>query len=684
MMEKNESKSVDECAKNIIPETNNMPECANSIVPETKNITEYAKPIDEIFNERETFIVVGFTGGTGAGCTSASGILGTSLFEELKLHKPKSREFLNSEERKYEIIYDYAKYHWDPFTSISMSDMIISFIVQDGYANMLELIKSVLKINEDIFKDAKINDTKFEDYFKDLCEEFNVCLEDNSGYNTLKRTDNNVDISDKEIKCLERISKVREVFKECLAERSFNSDNHENPKANAYTYFLQTVGDNLRVSGKTLGGEFSGKHMAILARRANGFIKAFRRKNRENNENVKKTLLCIDAIRNPYEATYFQDRYNAFYLVAINTDYEERRRRLSKEWGLSDKQFSDLYNKEYPKLKGNDVFTKIDIGACCELGDIHINNPKEVSDNKYFLTEQLVKYVTLMKHPGLITPSAIERCMQVAYNAKLNSGCLSRQVGAVITDAAFSIKAVGWNSTPEHQVPCNLRHLVRYFNNLDENEFSSFEMNDNEFSKTLKSKYDDLVNFAKNQNKSKTVSSYDVVKALGGRHYPYCFKDVYQKSNQVHTRSLHAEENAFLQLAKNGGEGIKGGNLFTTASSCVLCSKKAYHLGIKNIYYIIPYPDIAQSHIISFGKPDNEHNPKNILFSGAIGRAYTSLYTQRIAFKDELEYLVPSTDKNKDIIKRLNQITEFFKDGKAAKGWAEIQKLELEKPAKNE
>ncbi len=652
-------------------------------VARTKNAVKNAKPIDEIFNERENFIVVGFTGGTGAGCTSAAKILGTNLFEELKLHRPKSREFINSEERKYEIIYDYAKYHWDPFTSISMSDMIISFIVQNGYEDMLKLIKSVLNFDDINFNNTKIDDMEFKVYFEELCNEFNACLEDKLGYNTLKRTDEdkNVDIADNEIKCLEKISKVREIFKDRLANRVFYSDNHENPKANAYTYFLQTVGDNLRVSGKTLGGDFSGKHMAVLARRANGFIKAFRRKNRKTGQ---KTLLCLDAIRNPYEATYFQDRYNAFYLVAINTNNEERRRRLNKDWGLNDEQFDALDKKEYPRLKGNDVFTKIDIGACCELGDIHINNPKEVSDNKYFLTEQLVKYVTLMKHPGLITPSAIERCMQIAYNAKLNSGCLSRQVGAVITDASFSVKAVGWNSTPEHQVPCNLRHLVRYFNNLDENEFSSFEMDDEGFSKTLKSKYDDLVNFAKSQNESETVSSYNVVKALGGRHYPYCFKDVYQKSNQVHTRSLHAEENAFLQLAKNGGEGIKGGNLFTTASSCVLCSKKAYHLGIKNIYYIIPYPDIAQSHIISFGKPNNEHNPKNILFSGAIGRAYTSLYTQRIAFKDELEYLVPNSDNNKDIINKLTIITELFKVGKADKGWEELQKLGSEKTRKND
>lgn len=66
--------------------------------------TDQTNPVDEIFNEREDFIVVGFTGGTGTGCTTAASILETEVFEELKLHKPKSRDFNNSEERKYEII----------------------------------------------------------------------------------------------------------------------------------------------------------------------------------------------------------------------------------------------------------------------------------------------------------------------------------------------------------------------------------------------------------------------------------------------------------------------------------------------------------------------------------------------------------------------------------------------------
>ena len=67
----------------------------------------------------------------------------------------------------------------------------------------------------------------------------------------------------------------------------------------------------------------------------------------------------------------------------------------------------------------------------------------EKNGRKLSITKQLVKYITLMIHPGLIVPNDIERCMQLAYNAKYSSGCLSRQVGAVVTDSDFAVKAIG-------------------------------------------------------------------------------------------------------------------------------------------------------------------------------------------------------------------------------------------------
>jgi deoxycytidylate deaminase len=243
------------------------------------------------------------------------------------------------------------------------------------------------------------------------------------------------------------------------------------------------------------------------------------------------------------------------------------------------------------------------------------------------LKSQLVKYVMLMRHPGLVTPTSVERSMQIAYSAKLASGCISRQVGAIVTDENFSIKAVGWNSAPENQVPCLLRSVEDLIRHNDERAFSEYELNNRKFRDKILEKYP----HEDRCNREEKVS---------GRNISFCFKDIQNEidgqKNQVHTRSLHAEENAFLQVARHGGEGVKGGILFTTASPCELCAKKAYQLGIAQIYYIDPYPGIALSHILGSGNA----KPKLDLFRGAIGRAYNQLYQPTLPFKDELSMLM--------------------------------------------
>ena len=86
-----------------------------------------------------------------------------------------------------------------------------------------------------------------------------------------------------------------------------------------------------------------------------------------------------------------------------------------------------------------------------------------------------------------------------------------------------------------------------------------------------------------------------------------------------------------------GRERTKGGYLFTTSSPCELCAKKAKEGGIKKIYYIEQYPGISQTHILNIGKKDEW--AEYVLFVGAIGSAYTKLYTPIMPYKDELKAL---------------------------------------------
>jgi dCMP deaminase len=81
-------------------------------------------------------------------------------------------------------------------------------------------------------------------------------------------------------------------------------------------------------------------------------IKAIKNKNSEEG-----ACITIDAIRNPFEAIYFQQRYSSFYLISINTPNEVRLSHLRKDHKLSDHQIAELDNKEYPKkLAGKEIY----------------------------------------------------------------------------------------------------------------------------------------------------------------------------------------------------------------------------------------------------------------------------------------------------------------------------------------
>mgnify|MGYP002649540593 FL=1 len=575
--------------------------------------------VKTVYDERSKFIIIGLTGRTGSGCSEAASILKSASFEHLNLRTPKNQDFHSKEERKYKIIYDYAKSNWEQFYILSMSDIIFSFLLEYELNELDEIFREIVPSwPQNIMKDL-LESEKFVQSYASAHKTFKELLTNDK---TLSR-ENDQKLSE-EYTIISTVHSLHSDFKKVAnnysCESTLESQQGKIFRANAYSCLWQNMANRIRQTGTVKGSESNSENMFHLARRANDFVKAIRN---HNNASKQHTLICIDAFRNEYEAQYFQDRYAAFYLMSINTEDAERRRRLAK---LNSEEIESLDTLEYPgNLKGINSFTNQNIAACIELSDIHIYNPYSSTVEKFYLTEQLVKYVMLIKHPGLVTPTHIERCMQIAFNAKLNSGCLSRQVGAVVTDENFSVKSVGWNEVPEGQVPCNLRDINDLYENKDYDTFSAFEVENEDFDKQI-------TKICKNL---KSVN-------LAGRCYQYCFKDIYTKikgeKNQVHTRALHAEENAFLQLAKYGSAGIKGGNLFTTASPCELCSKKAYQLGIRNIYYIDPYPGISVPHVLSF-KNTHGSKPEMHLFIGAIGRAYTVLYSQKLSIKDELELL---------------------------------------------
>jgi deoxycytidylate deaminase len=390
---------------------------------------------------------------------------------------------------------------------------------------------------------------------------------------------------------------------------------------------LHDLGNNLRQYGtvKNLNrNDGDATFIYKVAESINYLIKSYKSHNDE-------TKVVIDSLKNSLELMYFKEKFSAFYMLSINKDEEDRRKYIARKFedNQESENFLETFALGETEYLGNDFskgdFAYPDIENCIQKSEYHVNfkNDREVK-------KQLIKLLALIEQPGIITPTSAERCMQIAMNAKLNSGCISRQVGAVVTDKDYVIKAVGWNDVAKNQLPCKLRNAYDLVNEKNSDHFSDFEITGE-------------VETGEKKEKFLTLFKQDISRInqenLDGRNCSFCFKthlNTYEgQKNQVHTRSLHAEENAMMQIAKNGGEGLKEGILFTTASPCELCSKKAYQLGITKIYYVDPYPGIATKHILKSGIK-GDYDPDLILFNGAIGNTFHKLYDSFLPYKDEM------------------------------------------------
>ena len=318
---------------------------------------------------------------------------------------------------------------------------------------------------------------------------------------------------------------------------------------------------------------------------------------------MRNTRVVIDSIRNPSESRYLSSRCSNYYLFGIYAGKAEA--------------------AQQPEDSGDMQCYR---SRCLELADVYFHQLATAP-----FTAALVRYVCLIMHPGLVLPTPVERNMQIACSVKLNSGCLSRQVGAVLTDAQFHLLSVGWNQQPEGQFPCSYRDMDTICHSAAEDKTCRLMYSDFELGEDFKRSLDQV-------RRTCQAEEENGGPAEDGMPAYYCFKDIYNsmtgEKDFSYARSLHAEENAFLNLRTNAAA-AKGGYLFTTSSPCVSCAKMAMQLQISRIYYVEQYPGIQNRHVLSAGVP--EGRPEMILMAGAVGKAYMQLYTPEMPLKDETE-----------------------------------------------
>ncbi|MCR5152559.1 MAG: hypothetical protein K6A98_05335 [Prevotella sp.] len=578
--------------------------------------------VDSIYKLRQTFLLIGLTGRTGSGCSTIARLLSGSFVD---LYAPSPCDYNAphpNEKRKYSIVYNFLKNNWYSFEVVSASDMLFFFILLEGFDNFIKAISASVK-DSTAEKQVELGDELKQKFEKasETAKEINSFLEGRESYK-LK------DASDKAALKQKIEGYKRFLFEEIHVLRKAIDERVVKETQDTLFQKYQSWGNSIRRYGSISNTSTPTGDPSTLSRKINQVVKMLRDYNDFSETGKKPTYVVIDALRNPYEVLYFRERYSSFYLMSVTTDEKVRKENLhNQQYTKAAIESMDAMENPEKEKDMEPAFYEQDIAKCVGLSDIFISHDGTPEKRNKDLKVQLIRFVSLMLHPGLISPTPQERMMQIAFTAKLNSGCISRQVGAAVSDANFSVKSIGWNTAPQGQVPCTLCNFCNLVSRLDDDAFSDYERNDSGFRATIE-KVD-----AEYKKKGENAINEN------GIPHTFCFKDLYilhtDKENQVHTRSLHAEENAFLQLAKYGCTGIEGGKLFVTASPCELCSKKSYQLGIKEIYYIDTYPGIAMQHIISSG----DKRPRLIHFNGAIGRAYINLYNPLLSMKDEIANL---------------------------------------------
>jgi dCMP deaminase len=553
--------------------------------------------LKHLYKLRQDFIVIGLTGRTGSGCSTFADLMSNYNFKDCDFPEPNNKPDADNNERKYRIAYNFLSENWGSFFIINYCKILSLIAYKEQLQEIEGLIETTLiefnekfNISNNLKKETQAleklrNETSFKCVPEDEVDLYNFFIS-------------------------EDFSNFHNAFQDALKiENDLNR-----------ILILHNFCNNLRKGGcyycdldPKLGSIYT------IAEQIKAIIKGKRRPNKE-----APCRVIIDSLRNPLEIMFFKERYSAYYTLAVNPNEDIKEKQLSTKYPSHVEDIKKIDRIEYGDKNKKTDFYKQNVQKCIEKSDLHISFIDDKSVYPFDFHQQVVIFYSLMLQPGFVTPSPQERCMQIAYTAKYNSGCISRQVGAVITDAYFSIKSIGWNNIPEGQVPCLLRSadelLDKNLRDADTTAFSKYEKNTGD-------KF-----FPEFQVKFSSIDRTN----MQGHNCSFCFKDIQNSitegKNQVHTKSLHAEENAMMQISKYGGQSLKNGILFTTASPCELCAKKAYQLGITKIFYIDPYPGISMSQILDCGKL----KPQTNLFTGAIGRAYHKLYEPFMPYKDEI------------------------------------------------
>ena len=351
-----------------------------------------------------------------------------------------------------------------------------------------------------------------------------------------------------------------------------------------YTQALQDAGDSLRKKCNDNAAVAIGLVDLIRRTRAEKQGVDFGKLEPIIPDGTKRSYI-LDSIRHPDEVTLLRRVYQeAFCLIGVFCQEDERLRRLRDEKysDAGSETIKDFMQRDEnaPEAHGQKV------SEAFHLSDYFVDNTvrrfirSDEENPDWDLTDQLGRLVDILTRSRIIRPWPNETGMFHAYGARMQSSCLSRQVGAALLDRHGAVVATGTNEVPRAGGGVHGGiHAPNQSGDPDpgddfrcfvHNKYCTNTKEQNSIIEDLISSIDELETCKNHTDLRRRIRNTRIGQLL------------------EFSRSVHAEMDALLSAGRSGITTI-GTRLFVTTFPCHSCARHIVTAGVEEVQYIEPY-----------------------------------------------------------------------------------------------
>lgn len=291
----------------------------------------------------------------------------------------------------------------------------------------------------------------------------------------------------------------------------------------------------------------------------------------------------IRSIKTPDEVQLFRNVYGrGFYLISV---YSQRENRVGH---LSERLTNSLHGNAAKCRMRSERLVEVDelenrkfgqdVQDAFPLADLFVN-----ADDRENLRAQIKRFLELLFGYRFATPSRDEHGMQLARSAALRSSDMNRQVGAAITNAEGDLLALGCNDVPKSgggfYWPDSCPDERDFKKGID-----SMSEHRGQVIRELLARLDSAELLKVDRSLITEIADSLLTGELAS-----VLKGATATSILEFGRSVHAEMAAITTAARLGVS-VAGATMYVTTFPCHICARHIVASGIKNVFYIEPYP----------------------------------------------------------------------------------------------